>query len=103
MARKLKSAQFLDNALVYCSPYKRTRQTLSNVMKGAGVQSDHIRVYEDPRLREIASFGTTYREKRAITVAGKTDLSYTYNLWNPLAEQQWAITAVQFVLMILIA
>lgn len=44
---------FLDNALVYTSPYHRTRQTLKEVIAGAGLTADAVRVYEDPRLREV--------------------------------------------------
>lgn len=44
---------YLDGALIYCSPYQRTRQTLSCVLEGAGLKPDAMRVYEDPRLREV--------------------------------------------------
>ncbi|HEX4514982.1 MAG TPA: histidine phosphatase family protein [Polyangiaceae bacterium] len=44
---------FLDGALVYTSPYRRTRQTLAGILEGAGVAKDGVRVYEDPRLREV--------------------------------------------------
>jgi len=65
--REIGSA-FLHDALVYTSPYRRTRQTLANVLTGASVAdvtatetasevrrdlTDGIRVYEDPRLREV--------------------------------------------------
>jgi broad specificity phosphatase PhoE len=48
-------AALLREALVYCSPYLRTRQTLDGVFTGAGVdaEAESICVYEDPRLREI--------------------------------------------------
>jgi len=47
-------AAFLENALVYASPYRRTRETLANILDGAGVSKDAgLRVYEDPRLREV--------------------------------------------------
>ncbi len=51
-------AAFLRGALVYTSPYRRTRQTLADILTGA-CESDvpglaaQIRVYEDPRLREV--------------------------------------------------
>jgi broad specificity phosphatase PhoE len=46
--------EFLDNALVYRSPYQRTRQTLEGILEGAGVAKDaSLRIYEDPRLREV--------------------------------------------------
>src|SRR5690349_21083086 len=45
---------FLDGALVYASPYRRTRETLAGILDGAGVaKSTELRVYEDPRLREV--------------------------------------------------
>jgi broad specificity phosphatase PhoE len=45
---------FLDGALVYASPYRRTRETLAGIFEGSGATaSAAIRVYEDPRLREV--------------------------------------------------
>src|SRR6185369_195655 len=45
---------FLTGALVYASPYKRTRETLAGVLEGAGGnEATAARVYEDPRLREV--------------------------------------------------
>jgi broad specificity phosphatase PhoE len=45
---------FLDGALIYASPYRRTRETLGGILDGAGVSTGEIgRVYEDPRLREV--------------------------------------------------
>lgn len=42
------------DALVYCSPYARTRQTLSHMLEGAGLVDGLVpRIYEDPRLREV--------------------------------------------------
>ena len=46
-------AAFLENALVYASPYRRTRETLAGILDGAGVGKDALRIYEDPRLREV--------------------------------------------------
>lgn len=46
-------AEFLRGALVYHSPYHRTRQTLAALMDGAGARREEaLGVYEDPRLRE---------------------------------------------------
>jgi broad specificity phosphatase PhoE len=51
--------EFLTNALVYTSPYRRTRQTLAGILEGAsegaapGTEAPKVRVYEDPRLREV--------------------------------------------------
>jgi broad specificity phosphatase PhoE len=52
-AGKTIGAEFLDNALVYASPYRRTRETLAGILDGAGVAKDALRIYEDPRLREV--------------------------------------------------
>jgi broad specificity phosphatase PhoE len=46
-------ADFIAQALVYCSPYRRTRQTLAGLFEGAAVDPKTVRVYEDPRLREV--------------------------------------------------
>jgi broad specificity phosphatase PhoE len=46
-------ADFLSQALVYFSPYRRTRETLAGLFEGAGVEATKVRVYEDPRLREV--------------------------------------------------
>jgi broad specificity phosphatase PhoE len=49
--------EFLAGGLVYVSPYRRTRQTLEDLLDGASeggadLRSD-VRIYEDPRLREV--------------------------------------------------
>lgn len=66
-------AEWLSNALVYCSPYRRTRETLHAICHGAGLpegsQSNEIRVFEDPRLREVEHGYVDYdaqTEKRKI-------------------------------------
>lgn len=43
---------FLEGALLYRSPYRRTRETLEGLLAGAGVTPAE-RIYEDPRLREV--------------------------------------------------
>lgn len=50
--RKLGRDYFIKS-LIYVSPYKRTRQTLEFMLEGVGLSVDEIRVYEDPRLREV--------------------------------------------------
>ena len=46
---------FIDGALVYSSPYRRTRETLSGIYDGCGIVRPEPRrgLYEDPRLREV--------------------------------------------------
>jgi len=45
---------YLSEALVYCSPYLRTRQTMNHLLVGAGFdETNKPKVYEDPRLREV--------------------------------------------------
>ncbi len=48
-------AEFLRDSLIYCSPYRRTRETLQQILAGAGVDAanDDLLIYEDPRLREV--------------------------------------------------
>ncbi len=46
-------ADYLQDALIYNSPYQRTRQTLAGIIEGAGVGGSELRRYEDPRLREV--------------------------------------------------
>jgi broad specificity phosphatase PhoE len=55
-ARRAGSAigsDFIRGAVVYVSPYQRTLQTLEGVLAGAGVDPASVRVFEDPRLREV--------------------------------------------------
>lgn len=46
---------FIDGALIYCSPYRRTRETLAGLLRGAALPSTQAppTVFEDPRLREV--------------------------------------------------
>ncbi len=44
------SPDFLSNALIYCSPYWRTRQTLSEILASLEIKP---KIYEDPRIREV--------------------------------------------------
>jgi broad specificity phosphatase PhoE len=47
--------EFLEGALVYTSPYRRTRDTLREVYVGVGLEppAGPRGLYEDPRLREV--------------------------------------------------
>lgn len=46
---------FVDGALVYTSPYRRTRETLDGILEACGVAfpARERGRYEDPRLREV--------------------------------------------------
>jgi broad specificity phosphatase PhoE len=44
---------FIRDALVYRSPFLRARQTLDGILTGSGIAPDEVRVFEDPRLREV--------------------------------------------------
>lgn len=50
---KLIGADFIKESLLYRSPYQRTRQTMDHLVKGAGLDLDDVRIFEDPRLREV--------------------------------------------------
>lgn len=60
-----RGAALFDNALVYCSPYLRTRQTLRHICRGAGVVPAELGILEDPRLREMEPGFGVYREQLA--------------------------------------
>ncbi|HSO32568.1 MAG TPA: histidine phosphatase family protein [Labilithrix sp.] len=49
--------EYLSGGLVYASPYRRTRQTLEDLLDGASEGGEDLRadlrIYEDPRLREV--------------------------------------------------
>lgn len=51
---KILGKDFLEEALLYQSPYLRTRQTMRHLLLGAGFAEDSLpKIYEDPRLREV--------------------------------------------------
>ncbi len=56
-AGRIIGREYLSGGLVYASPYKRTRQTLEDLLDGAAEGGEDlrsgVRVYEDPRLREV--------------------------------------------------
>jgi broad specificity phosphatase PhoE len=47
--------EFVEGALAYTSPYRRTRETLAGIFEGCGLPppAPPRGVYEDPRLREV--------------------------------------------------
>jgi broad specificity phosphatase PhoE len=59
-------ADYLRDALVYCSPYARTRQTLTGILEGAGLSREVVRSYEDPRLREVDPGYEEYEAQHAL-------------------------------------
>ena len=46
-------ADFLNTALAYCSPFRRARETMHELLAGAGIAGGSVRIFEDPRLREV--------------------------------------------------
>jgi broad specificity phosphatase PhoE len=52
---RLIGKDFVEGALVYSSPYLRTRETVAGIYEGSGVEPPERRrgLYEDPRLREV--------------------------------------------------
>ncbi len=61
---------FVDGALAYQSPYRRTRQTMSLLILGAG--RSVRRIYDDPRLREV-EWGFNQPEDHGEFVDGMRD------------------------------
>ncbi len=59
-------SDFLKHALIYTSPFLRTRQTLAAILEGAGLQPNEVRVREDPRLREVEHGYSNIRDQRAM-------------------------------------
>jgi broad specificity phosphatase PhoE len=43
---------FIADSLLYCSPYKRTRETAAVIVRTANLPQGK-KIYEDPRLREV--------------------------------------------------
>jgi broad specificity phosphatase PhoE len=56
----------LNGALVYCSPFRRARETLAGLLEGAGVPREKVRVYEDPRLREVDHGYADHKEQEPL-------------------------------------
>lgn len=44
---------YLENSLIYTSPFLRAKQTLTGIFKGAKVNLEEMKIREDPRLREV--------------------------------------------------
>lgn len=51
-AGEIMGGKTLRNSLIYCSPYRRARETCQYALEAVGLK-DKVRVYEDPRLREV--------------------------------------------------
>ena len=81
MGQDLTRAYFLPAAaapaLLYISPYKRTRQTLAAMLEGAGVRQDEVEVREDVRLREV-EFGYDTDRAGDIPIAQQEELRRTH-------------------------
>ncbi len=56
---------YLQDALIYTSPYTRTRLTLQGILSGAGLESKEVRIFEDPRLREVEHGYAEYEAQEA--------------------------------------
>lgn len=55
---------FVRTALIYRSPYRRTRETTSALLRGSGLpEPQWPEVYEDPRLREVEHGYYDYEEQ----------------------------------------
>jgi broad specificity phosphatase PhoE len=50
---KIIAPDFIKKSLIYCSPYKRAGETLDGILTEADVDKSSLRIYEDPRLREL--------------------------------------------------
>lgn len=59
-------ADYLKDALIYTSPFLRTRQTLAALLEGAGLAEAKIKVREDPRLREVEHGYCDVREQQSL-------------------------------------
>jgi broad specificity phosphatase PhoE len=46
-------AEFFAGAIAYSSPFRRARDTLDELLTGAGIEHSTLLHYEDPRLREV--------------------------------------------------
>ena len=56
-AGRLIGRTYLEGGLIYASPYRRTRETVHEVLAGASEGgaslAGQVKIYEDPRLREV--------------------------------------------------
>jgi len=57
-------ADFLQDALIYTSPFLRTRQTLTGILAGANLDPEQVKTREDPRLREVEHGYADVRKQR---------------------------------------
>jgi broad specificity phosphatase PhoE len=105
----LLGADFLRKAIIYRSPFLRTRETLDGILTGAGLLVDggkpQVRIFEDPRLREVdtgywdydaqeplrARYGWFYyRFKGGESPADCSDRSSTFldSMWREVERKQ---------------
>ena len=52
-AGALIGSEYIKDALIYSSPFQRTRDTLMLLLQGANLDKEKLNIFEDPRLREI--------------------------------------------------
>jgi broad specificity phosphatase PhoE len=46
-------SSYLQESLIYTSPFLRAKQTLSAILEGAKISPEEVKVREDPRIREV--------------------------------------------------
>ena len=70
---------FLTDALIYCSPFLRAKQTMNLVLKTLSLDNkDEIYIREDPRLREIdTGYGNRKEQQLLRAVHGLFFYRYT--------------------------
>jgi broad specificity phosphatase PhoE len=59
-------AEFFTGAIAYSSPFRRARDTLEDLLGGAGIDRSTLLHYEDPRLREVDHGYTNVPSQRAM-------------------------------------
>jgi broad specificity phosphatase PhoE len=59
-------ADFLQDALIFTSPFLRARQTLTEILAGSDLDPEQVTAREDPRLREVEHGYGDIREQRSM-------------------------------------